>query len=498
MKLSKLQIVDPKHWSKLVKEDHLGYIGATKPELLSKTMEKVYQVTYGGDDFVSFVNQFSKRYIDDDVPFQWMLQGADERNYSLIKATTDADGVNVVDATSRAGVGYGRFYMWFGEDCFSATSTIVGENPDDFSLRVVADGVSYGEDMYRYEVELVTGNPKLFVPYEELMEGTLWSEDYGLVEQSLSKRGNDIQGSSHFMMENILSMIRKNYVVPGNMLTKGRNKPMAFAFLDSQGKAHTRWIDMLGWNFMIQMRRDIARLLLYGKSNRKDDGTFANKGESGNTIRAGYGLYEQIEGSNEGYFNTFNLDNLTEFALDISVGKVAEDNRTFVLSTGEYGAYEFHKAAEQKASKITYIRDTSRIKTVGGKLSLQGGQFAEYQAVNGIKFKLMIDPTKDNPVRNKKRDKQGRLLSSMIFELLDFGTSNGVANIQRVCLKGDEEIYGYRPGLRDPFNPYNNLTQPRMIVSPVDGYEVYGAFIGGLQVNNPLKTFRYMPSELLA
>jgi len=498
MQVSKLQRMDPKYWEGLVKEDHLGAIGAQRPELISKTIEKVYKATYGSDDFVSFINKFPKKYIDEDVPYQWMLQGPDERNFQLIKATTDADGTTTVATTDKAGVGYGRFYMWFAEKAFGATTQIVGEDPDEYALRVVSDPVEYGDGLWRHEVELVTGDNTLFVPYEDL-QGTAWSGEFGLVEQTLSKRGNDISGSSHFMLENVLSMIRKNYEVPGNMLSKGRNKPMAFAFMDSNGDMHRRWIDMIGWNFMIQFRRDIARLLLYGKSNRKDDGSFSNKGESKNTIRAGFGMYEQLEGSNEGTFNVFDIEALTEFALDISVGKVPEDDRTFLLSTGEYGAYEFHKGVESKAGSISYVRDTSRISTKDGKLSLNGGQFIEYRTVNGLTFKVMIDPTKDNPVRNKKRDKKGRLLSSMVYELLDFGTNNGESNIQRVCLKGDEEIYGYRPGLRDPFNAYNNKTpQDRIIASGVDGYEVYGAYMGSMQVNNPLKTFRYMPSELVA
>jgi len=498
MKISKLQTLDPKYWDGLVKEDHLGAIGAQRPELISKTIEKVYKATYGGDDFVSFINQFPKRYIDDDVPYQWMLQGPDERNFALIKATSDAAGSTSVTSTDKFGVGYGRFFMWFAERAFPATSVIVGENPDDFALRVVSDPAEYGDGSWQHEVELVTGDSKLFVPFEDL-QATSWSEEYGLVEQTLSKRGNEVTGSSHFMMENVLSMIRKNYEVPGNMLIKGRNKPMAFAFMDSKGNLHKRWVDMIGWNFMIQFRRDIARLLLYGKSNRKDDGSFTNKGESKNTIRAGFGMYEQLEGANEGYFNTFNIDALTEFALDISVGKVPEDDRTFLLSTGEYGAYEFHKGVETKATSITYVRDTSRISTKDGKLMLNGGQFIEYKTVNGLNFKVMIDPTKDNPVRNKKRDKKGRLLSSLVYDLLDFGTNNGESNIQRVALRGDEEMYGYRPGLRDPFSPYNNRTpQDRIMASSVDGYEVYGAYIGGMQVNNPLKTFKYAPSELVA
>lgn len=498
MKLSKLQIVDPKYWDGLTAEDHLGMIGAQKPQLISNVIEKVYKVTYGSDDFISFLNQFPKRYLDEDAPYQWMLQGPDERNYGLVKATTDAAGTTSVSSSTRAGINHGRFYMWFAERAFAATSVIVGENPDDFSLRVMTDPVEYG-DLWRHEVELVTGDATLFVAYTDLAGGTRWSSDYGLVEQRLSKRGNEIFGGSNFMMQNELSMIRKNYEVPGNMLSKGRNKPMAFAFMDSQGNMHQRWIDMIGWNFMIQFRRDIARLLLYGKSSIKDDGTTALKGESMNQIRAGYGMYEQLEGANVGYFNTFDIDALTGFALDISVGKVREDERTFLLTTGEYGAYEFHKAVETKATSITYVRDTSRISVKDGKLSLNGGQFIEYTTVNGLKFKVMIDPTKDNTTRNKRRDKQGRLLSSLTYELLDFGTSNGEANIQQVRVKGDEEIYGYVPGLRDPFSPYNNATPAnRMMASGTDGYEVYGAFIGGMQVKNPLKTFRYLPSELVS
>ena len=495
-RISRLQVVDKKYWNNLQGEDHLGAIGALEPTLISKTIAKLHKSTYGSDDFVSFTNKFPVRYIDEDVPFRWMLQDVEERNYQIIKATIDADGTTEISSTDKAGVGHGRFYMWFGEEAFSATSVIVGENPDAYSLRVVTDPVVYGDGLVRFEVELVTGNQELFVPYEDL-QGTLWSEEYGLVEFSRSKRGNGISGQSNFMLENVLSMIRKNYEVGGDMISKGRNKPMAFAFMDANGEMHTRWIDMLGWNFMIQFRRDIARLLLYGKSNRMDNGQFANKGESGNTIRAGYGMYEQLEGSNEASFNVFNIDALTEFALDISVGKVAEDDRTFLLSAGEYGAYEFHKAVENKAGSITYVRDNNRISAKDGKLSLNGGQFIEYKTVNGLTFKIMIDPIKDNKTRNKKRDKKGRLLSSLVFDLLDFGTSNGESNIYRVYQKGDEEIYGYRKGMRDPFNPYNKTTVSREITSSVDSYEVYGMFKGGMQVNNPLKTFRYYPSELL-
>ena len=51
-KISKLQIVEPKYWSGLTRESHLGWLGMLEPEFISKTVDKLYEVNYGADNFI--------------------------------------------------------------------------------------------------------------------------------------------------------------------------------------------------------------------------------------------------------------------------------------------------------------------------------------------------------------------------------------------------------------------------------------------------------------
>jgi len=492
-KISKLQIVEPKHWSGLTRESHLGAIGYTQPQFVDKTVDRLYEVNYGADNIVSFINQFPVHYIDEEGEYRWRLHGTEERNIPLVEAESVV-GTAVTDG-DQPGIGHSQFYMTFSERWFDATSVIVGPDPDAYSLRIVEDPVNTGSGV-RYKVELITGDENLFVPLADLQEGTLWSEDYGQVEQYLSKRGPEVRHISPFMMENTTSMIRRNYEVPGAMISKGKNHPLAFAFVDQNGKTHTAWIDKLGWDFLTQFRRDKGRLLMFGKSNKRSDGNYANKGESGNTIKSGFGLVEQMEGGNTLPYNKFDLDMLTKFALDICVGKVAGDKRKLVLSTGEYGAYLFHQAASDKASGYTWLQSGHNFKVSGNKVTLDEGQMNSYVSVNGIEFSIVIDPNKDDSVRNKLVHPDGGLVSSRTFDIWDFGTTNGKPNIQRVAVKGEEEFFRYIPGMRDPFTPYNKPTSPQMAASSVDGYAVYKQFIGGVMVRNPFKTGRIVPAVL--
>jgi len=492
MLISPLQKYEPKDWSGLTTENHLGALFAQEPQFISKVIEQIYKVNLGGDDIVSFLDQFPTEYVQDDVPFKWMLQGADEKNIALVAAYSDVSGTALM---AKPGYGLGTFVMVFPEKLFYATDVIVGEKPDLYKLRVVKDPEPYDGSNWACTVQLVTGNDLLSVPADELAAGTRWSKEYSLVEQTLSKRGGNVSHTSPFMMENNLSMIRKQYEVPGNMIRKGENKPLAFSFVGVDDKMETRWIKKLDWDFLTQFRRERARLLLYGNSNRKDDGSFGNTGESGYEIRAGHGLYEQIAPSNIFYYNKFDIDWLSEIAIGLSVGKLPEDSRRFVLSTGEYGMFQFHNAVEAKASTWSPNFSQDRISIAGNKMTYKG-QFLEYRTVNGITFELMHDPMKDSPIRNKVYHPDGGLLSSCEYDLLDFGTAGGDANIKKVLLEGEEEIFKYIPGMRDPYSPYNNLTQPGMTSSSVDGYEVHKMFIGGLRIKNPMRCARILPNTV--
>ena len=122
------------------------------------------------------------------------------------------------------------------------------------------------------------------------------------------------------------------------------------------------------------------------------------------------------------------------------------------------------------------------------------GQFKKYGFINGIEIELVHIPFLDDPSLNPTPHPDGGLLSSYEYLILDFGTSAGKPNIQKVQVKNNHEIMRYIPGLRDPFSPYNNQTKPSMTVSKVDGYEVMKAYIGGIKVHNPMRMARLIPN----
>ena len=491
MLISQLQKYEPKDWTGLTTENHLGSLFALEPQLVSNLIENIYKVNLG-DDLISFMNQFPVEYLDDDRPYEWFLQGADEKNIPLVAAYANFDK----DALPASpGVNGTRFVLEFPERYFEATDVIVGEKVDLYSLRVVTDPINSGSN-WLYEVELLTGDQSLSVAPQDLALGTRWSKDYSLVEQTLSKRGGLTHHTSPFRMQNVMSMIRKQYTVPGNMILKGKNKPLAFSWKDQNGKTQTAWIKKLDYDFMVQCQREIARLLMFGKPNKRADGTYGNSGDSGYEIRSGAGLREQIAPSNKFYYNNFNLDYLTETLLGLSVGKLPEDKRRFVLGTGEYGMFQFHKAAEAKASNYTPNFDQGRITHSGNNKMSYKGQFLEYKTVNGITIELMHVPQYDDPVRNKIYHPDGGLAESRRYTIMDFGTADGDANIKRVSLKNQSEIFRYIPGLRDPYYPGDSTTKPGMAASPVDGYEVHKGFIGGLRVKNPMRMAEYIPNLL--
>lgn len=496
---SPLVDVEQQYWNGLTTPMHLHQLYMKEPQIISNTIENVWSKNIGGDDLVRFTDQFSTTYVDDPtMPYEWYLQGADERNFPIVDYWKDFSASGKPD---KPGIGHGRFVVEFAEHAFRKEDIIAPPNPEDYYLRIVEEPQSKGTNTL-YMVELFTGDEELFVDPEDLEQGTRWSKQYSAAGFTLSSDSGDVSHVSPFKMSNRLSMIRKSTTVPGSAISQGKNKPLAFQY-KIDGKKFTSWINRLDWEMMKEFRRERARLLLYGKSNRKVDGSYANKQSNGYAIESGFGLYQQMSGTNTYEYNTFDLDKLTEIAMGLTVGKVAGDTHRFVLVTGSYGAWLFHKAAEEKGAVLVPQGNPNRIQGVNsGDMTLMGGQFMKYRTVNGITFEIMIDDMKDDPVIHGNRyhpSGQG-LLSSYEFEIFDFGTSSGQDNIVKVEPKQmvDRFAYTYMQGLRSPYGPGGNDPmgggQPIPVSSTIDGYEINMMYTGGMKIHNPMRTARYLPA----
>jgi hypothetical protein len=451
-----------------------------------------------GMDLLTFIEQLPTEFAPQNRPFEWLLQGRDRKNIPLLSAK-DTSG-SAVTTTSKFGQYGSRFVLVFPEDYFYADQIIVGMKPDIYHVRVVDEPIQNGSE-YEYTCELWTSDPTLFIPFDELQANTLWSISHTVTEQTLSVRGSGVNHTSPFRMRNVFTMMRKEYTVPGNMIDEGKNSPLLYKFKDPlTGKEQATWIGKLDWDFMKQFRYEYASLLMYGKSNMLPDGSYGNTGASGNKIKAGLGLREQIAPSHISYYNEFDLNAMTDFALSLSVGKLPEDSRRMVVATGEYGLKAISRAIENlpSAQALAY-GTTNRFET--GKEGKQGynrTQFVRYADVNGIKFEFILQPHYDDTVANKlKHPTKGGLAESHRMTFLDFGTQDGQANIKRVLPEGGQhEGVGYINGLRDAFNPNGTQNAPKMMASKVDGYELHRWAYGAIKVTNPLRTGEWIPNVL--
>jgi len=492
MKISALQKYEPKDFNGLVTENNLGAIFATEPEVVSPFINMLYNV-FLEDDYMNLLSKFPTEYLSGNTStYEWFLQGADEKNIPLIGAYSNTT-LTPVASTAKTGIAGSRFYLAFPEDYFAVTDVIVGPHTDIYQAQIKAKTIQGGNVLY--ECELLNADD-VFVPYADLTANAKWSKSFSPVEETLSRKGGETHHTSPFKMQNQLSMIRKQYVVPGNMIIKGANKPLAFQWKDQKGNIQTTWIGKLEWDFMVQFRREVAKLLLFGQSNKKADGTFGNYGESGYEIKLGAGLRQQIAPSNLHYYNNFSIDYLTEVALSLSVNKLPEDSRKFVIGTGEYGMSIFDKAIQDKVVQFVPNQVSNRVTGSGDNMGYQG-QFKRIRTINGIEFEVYKIGSYDDQVHNKITHPDGGLAESRRMTLMDFGTSNGQANISKVAIKGSEELYSYIQGMRSPFSPNNNQTKPGMSSSPIDGYEVHRSYQGGLKVCNPMRMAELIPSVLL-
>lgn len=499
-KISQFQMTEAKAWTGLTTKNHLGAVYQTQPQIASKLMTRIHQTNFGLD-LDTYLEQFSPLYLDSEDDFTWELIGSAKKNVPLVEARIAG---TVISGTSTAGKNYTEFELVFPEQWFSDENIIVGEKNEAYSMQIIADPTPEGSN-WVYRVKLITGDPDLFVPFEELQNGKRFSKDWSLVEQTLSKKGGLVNFVSPFKMRNAFSMIRMQHSVPGNMI----DRPMATAWKDDKGMVHKTWTQYEDYQFDYQFRQEKNKMLMYAKANKTADGTYKNFGKSGHIKKQGAGIRQQMEASNTSFYSTFTIDYLIDILLDLSEGKLPGDKREFVLRTGERGAVQFHKAVEATTLLFTPLRNEDRMYKVAGgingtgsagngkdiKIPLgYGGQFIEYMGPQGIKVNLSIDSLYDDRERNKIYHPDGGVAESYRYDILDVGTSDGEPNIRKVYAKGQEDMMGYVLGLRNPFA--RGGKERNIISDSTDGYTYHRGAVCGAMVKDPSRTASLIPSIL--
>lgn len=482
-----LQEYLPTDWSGLTTENHLASIYAIDIQEASDLVTMLHQIN-NGMDLDTFLSSLGVKYFKSDDDFRWHLQGFSRKNIPLVRAEIDGTAVATTD---KAGLAGSRFTLIFNEDFFSDTDLIVGEKNERYPIRIL-DIPEFDGSEVRYECELMTNDPDLFIPYTELVAGKRFSREWNPVERTLSVKGGQVNYTSPFSMINTFTMIRMQDVRPGNLVSK----PVAFSWqveYDGRKETKTTWMQYADWEFETQFQETKSRLLMFSTSNKNTDGTYSAKGKSGYEIKQGAGIRQQMESSNTAYYNTFDIRWLTTVLLDLSVNRLTRDERNFILRTGEWGMYQFSEALEDYTALYTPLHVTERVYSGSGNTLGYRGQFLEFKGPQGVQVTLSHEPMNDNPTRNKIYHPDGGLAESYRYDILDVGHANGAPNIQKCMVEGQEDMMIYINGLRDPFNPTAKLTAA---AHSVDGYEVHRASVCGAMVTDPTRTAAALP-ELL-
>lgn len=478
-------------WAGLTDANHFYNVYMSQPQKASKLMSKIQNQNFGMD-LDSYLNKFTPLTLDTDEDFTWDLIGTNKKNVPLVEARLTQGG-SAVSATDKPGYGASEFYLVFPEQWFTDVHVIVGMKNEKYPLQIVSDPVSEGSN-WIYQVRLLTGDVNAFVPVTELATGTRWSKEWSLVEKTLSKKGGGIGFTSPIKIRNQFSMLRMQHTVAGNMI----NRPFGTMWKDDKGQVYKTWLQYEDYVFDYEFRQEKNRLLMFATSNRSENGNYLNYGKSGYAVQQGAGIRQQMQASNTSYYNSFDIDYLVSILLDLSEGRLASDQREFVLLTGERGAVQFHKAIENKAGLFTPLFNQDRMYRKEGKdvkLGLgYGGQFIEYMGPNNIKINLQVHSMYDDKERNKIYHKDGGVAESYRYDILDIGTTDGEPNIRKVYAKGQEDIWGYEPGFRDPFSPTG--ARNRIMANPTDGYTVHRGTVCAAMVKDPSKTASLIPIQL--
>ena len=499
-KLQKFQMQSFAHWMGTTKLNHLGGIFQLQPQKATNLMVQLL-AWYKGKTLDTFLSQFPTKEFDSDDEYTWDVIGSALRNIPLVEART-IDGEPETDATHNLGINGEPFYLVFPEAWFADGEVIVGELNEIYPLRILGDARNEGTNAV-YKVELmggITGG----MPVSELLAGKRFSVEYAPVEREFSRKVGDIRFASPVSMRNEFTTIRIQHKVSGAML----NRKVAFGIpvaRETQGRyvkdTVNMWMHEVQWQLEQQWNDYKNNVLAFGRSNRNLNGEYLNIGKSGEVIRMGAGLYEQMEVSNTMPYNTFSLKLIEDALYELSAAKLGFNERTFVIKTGERGAIQFHKAVLDTVSGWTaFVTDNNPaiIKKTQSPLhenALSAGfQFVEFQAPNGVKVKIDVDPYYDDPVRNKILHPNGGPAFSYRYDIFDIGTMDQ-PNIFKVAVKGQNgDFTSYEWGLR---NPYTGQMGNPNASHDEDSATIHKMTTTGVCVLDPTRTMSLIPAILV-
>ena len=498
MTLQNYQISRPfTFWkSKIEKRNHISTMFQSAPQKASDYVIELLSRNYA-KSLESTLAKFPTKEFETDDEFYWDVIASTRRNIPLVEAR-DLTGKVITAGDKEVGKDGEEFYLVFGEDWFFNQEIIHGNYNEKYPILIKGEPRYEGTNVV-YLVQLAGAAS---IPGERLLLGERFSYSHAVVSRGLSRGVGGVRHTTPTSMRNEWTTIRLRHEVSGDLL----DRKLAFGVPvanEVNGKmvmsTDPYWMHYVDYEFQKTWSEYKNNALAYGVSNRTANGEYMNFDASGEVLRMGDGLYQQMSRGNIIPYNKFSLEFFEELLTGFSAGKLEFTDRKFLVRTGEFGALQFNRAAKNTMSGWTvYDIDGNAAgvvtKTGDNAYTLKNIQFTKYIAPNGVEVAIEIDPSYNDPVRNKITHHNGGVAMSYVYDIFDLGTSEK-PNIVKCGIKGKPEYYGFMSGIRNPYNgSYNN---PHMSYED-DKASMHRMATLGLCIFDPSRTMRLMPSELKA
>lgn len=502
VKLGKFQTTIKDGWAtEITKRNHLDTLYPKCPQMVSDFMVQLLARNFG-DSIESILNRYPTKYFEDDSEFFWDILGSARRNIPLVQARDISTG-NPVGTTGMVGADRVPFELVFDRMWFFDGEEILGELNQIYPILIKGKPRMEGTN-YVYTVEC--SGPVKGIPAERLQPGERFSYAFAPVERGLSKEVGGIRHSTPMKARNEFTTIRIKDEVSGDVYGKKLMMGVPVVRRDATGKqvqdTAEMWMHYWEYEFELTWREYKNNLYAFSTSNRSENGDYMNFGKSGEVIRKGDGLLAQLDRGNVHYYNQFSLELFENILLGISATKLELDQRNFLVTTGEWGALDFHKAVRDTISgwtEFTFNGDNlGVVKKTNSQLhenALQAGyQITKFLGPNNIVMDVQVARFYDDPVTNKIEMPGGKgKAMSHRYDVYDIGSKGD--NVFKCGIKNQPtESRSIQWGIRDPYtgrwgNQYMSFSDDKAIVHK------FGQF--GVCVKDPTRTLSLIPTVLM-
>lgn len=339
-KIGRFQVQGFTGWSpKISKANHISSIYGLSPNLATDIWVELLSTKYG-KCLDTLLSKYPTKYFDTDDEYTWEVGGTSRRNIPLVEVR-DEFGVTVepttADPNPMIGAGFAPFYLVFSEAWFYLQEVIFGPYNNVYPMQVLDEGKLEGTNVV-YKVVAYGGALSKGIPYNAVAPGSRFSAEFAPISKGLSRNVGGVRFAVPTTMRNEFSQIRIHHKVSGDLM----NKKMAIKIPLIQGGdegtirdgSSTVWMHYVEMEAERQFREYKNNIMWWGTSTRDSNGEYHNFDQSGEVLREGAGLEEQMSYGNRIYYSDFSLDLIENALYELSASKIPMDERKFVLRTG--------------------------------------------------------------------------------------------------------------------------------------------------------------------